>query len=205
MPLKGMTNTRRTPSHSHSLIGMALVAGLLLTACSHSSHDDENASEPTTTPSTSEVVLGGLDEKTGAPATTIALPAPTPDPAPAPDPAPPADPTTTTSPAIHLIPPGGLVIQPAVTSIHGRKYFTCADATNDDFGTDVSWTTAFAAKVNVTVAGWGVVTYYDQPVNGSHIVGIPCGTTVTVTVTAIGANGVVGSAMTLKIVIDPAI
>ena len=66
MPLKGMTNTRRTPSHSHSLIGMALVAGLLLTACSHSSHDDENASEPTTTPSTTTVVLGDLDEKTGA-------------------------------------------------------------------------------------------------------------------------------------------
>ena len=94
------------------------------------------------------------------------------------------------------------MIQAAVTSIDARKSFTCAEATNDDYGAKVSWTTAFASKVNVTVAGWGVVTYYDQPLNGSRIVGIPCGTTVTVTVTAIGANGVVGTSMSVKIVID---
>ena len=195
-----MTTSRRNTTHSFGLLGAALVTSLLISSCSHSSGDE--AAPATTDQSTTTAVFGGLDEKTEGATTTTTAPASTPTPKPAAQPADPPASTTTVTSLVNLIPPGGLHILPSVTSLKGRTSYTCAEATNDSNAMTINWTTAFAAKVSIEVKGWGQMIYPDQPANGSHIVGIPCGITETITVTAIGSNGVAGGSKTLTVVID---
>lgn len=202
-----MTTSRRTSTHI-GVLGASIIAALVAAGCTHSSSQADDTTDGTATTSTAPLELDDLDGLDGladkSATTTTAAPAPSPAPSPDQSPTPTlADPpaTTTTSPLINLIPPGGLVIKPAVTSIHGRKSFTCAEATGDDYWTPVSWTTVFATKVTLTVHGWGDQTFTDLPPNDSHPVSIPCGTTVTAKVTAVGSNGVTGGSMTLVIII----